>query len=424
MSSPDLTPPSSPEGLELLRLKKLPFVCKKPLAECRAVTPTEGPAAASTSQKSLESSQRDAVVMDTGTGICKAGFAGEFKPSVVMESVVSYPLEQSKKTDQSRASYFVGELAWDEPNVRVVELVKLGNIIDWEAAETLWRHIFDHDLKVSPEEHSILLSDPPLSPASNREKMAEIFFESLGCPSMCVTHQSVLSAYSYGKISGLVVESGHGVTSTVPVLHGNIIPHAIERMYFAGKLLTESMQKMLSKSGHSFDESMILVVEDIKHRCCYVAEDYESEMSLPESDCEIEYTLPDGQDIIIGKESFQCPEELFRPAEVVGDGQAGIHIMAQNSLTKVPEEHKKVMYGNVLLCGGSTLFHGFYNRICTEFEKWLSQQYTPETLSIPDREHSTWIGGSILSSLRAFQSCWIPQQMYKEHGPSIMRRKC
>ncbi|XP_069497132.1 actin-like protein 9 [Ambystoma mexicanum] len=420
-------PLSSPQGLPSSSGGKHLLAGKVPLQN-RAVSPTGTHPSASTSSESLSASlpvkKTGAVVIDTGTGSCKAGFAGQATPLSVVKTVLSYPLEKTLKSGNIREPYFVGQLALEQPDVRIVEPVRHGIIIDWDAAETLWRHMFYHDLKVSPEEHAILLSDPPLSPTTNREKMVEVLFESMNCPGMYVSYQSVLSTYSYGKISGLVVESGYGVTHTVPVLQGYNLPHATERMDLAGTDLTDSLMKMFLEFGHNFSDSMMHIVEDIKHKCCYVAADYENEVSLPENLYLVDYQLPDGQVITIGKERFQCPEALFSPPEAVGIDQVGIHIMAQNSLNKIPEECKKEIYDNILLCGGSSLFDGFYERFCREFQKWQPQKFETNIISLPERKYSTWTGGSILASLKAFQSCWVHLDQYKEHGPYIVHRKC
>ncbi|XP_078525053.1 actin-like protein 9 [Lissotriton helveticus] len=424
--------PRPPPPLQVLHSssagKKL-LASNSPLTENIDASPTESlAAAASNSSEALQSSvsmkKTGAVVIDTGTGSCKTGFAGQATPLSIVDTVISYPLGKSLKCGNIREPYFVGQLAWDQPDVRIVEPVRHGIIIDWDAVETLWRHIFYHDLRASPEEHAILLSDPPLCPTTNREKMVELLFESLGCPGMYIAYQSVLSAYSYGKISGLVVESGYAVTHTVPVLQGYNLPHATERMDHAGKDLTETLLKMLFEFSSAFNDSTKHIVEDIKRKCCYIALDYESELNIPENNYLVDYQLPDGQVITIGKERFQCPEALFRPPEVVGIGQVGIHKMAENSLNKVPEECKREISENILLCGGSSLFEGFYERFCQEVKKWPPLQFKSNVISLPERKYSTWTGGSILASLKAFQSCWVHMAEYKEQGPHIVHRKC
>ncbi|KAM4706774.1 actin-like protein 9 [Discoglossus pictus] len=365
-----------------------------------------------------------AVIIDTGTGSCKAGFAGNAKPNFIVPTVVGYPLQKTLKSGNIRDPSFVGKAAWEEPDVRIVEPVHHGIIVDWDAIEILWRHMYYHDLKVPPEEHALLLSDPPLCPTTNREKMIEMAFESMNCPGMYIAYQSVLSTYSYGKTGGLVVECGYGVSHTVPVHEGYNLLHATERLDIAGTDVTTHLMKCFQKSNQNFTEIDWHIVEDIKQKCCFVAVDLEHEMGLSEKECTANYQLPDGQVIALGKERFQSPEILFQPPPFAGLEIMGIHQMALKSLKKAPDEVKKEMYNNILLCGGSSLFEGFSERFFKELLQDDNAPHKPIIVSQPERKYSTWTGGSILASLKSFQACWIRHEQYREYGPYIVHRKC
>ncbi|XP_037741952.2 actin-like protein 9 [Chelonia mydas] len=365
-----------------------------------------------------------AVVIETGTGSCKAGFAGQQKPKSIVGTLVGHLSERSIKSGRTGPDTFIGERARVQPNVEIIEPVRNGIIIDWEAAEVLWRHMLYHDLKVPPEEHALLMSDPPLSPTTNREKMVEVVFESLNSPGMYIAYHSVLSVYAHGKISGLVVDAGYAVTHSVPVLEGYNLPHATERMDIAGSDLTSFLLQLLKDTGHAFNERMMHIVEDIKHKFCYVAADFESECNLPKEEYMVDFQLPDGQIISLGKERFQCPERLFNPPNLPGVSLVGIHGMAQRSLKKVPKEARRDMYQNVLLCGGSSLFEGLEKRFSSELLQKVPANTKLRVSSIPLRNYASWTGGSILASLKNFQSCWIRKEQYKEHGPYIVHRKC
>ncbi|XP_075053915.1 actin-2-like [Mixophyes fleayi] len=362
-----------------------------------------------------------AVVIDTGTGSCKAGFAGQAQPSFLLPTSIGYPLEKTLRSYNIREPLYVGKAALEEEYLRFIEPVYHGIITDWEAVETLWRHLYYHDLKVPLEEHALLLSDPPLSPTTNREKMVEVVFESMNCPGMYIAYQSVLSTYFYGLTGGLVVETGYGVTHTVPVHEGYILHHATERLDIAGTDLNNHLMKLFHRSNNVFSEKDRDIIEDIKLKSCYVALDIQHEMQLPEKDYMLEYHLPDGQILTIGKERFMCPEALFQPPHVAGIQPNGIHQMALKSLKKVPEESKRNIHENILICGGSSKFEGFTERFSKEI---FLHNYKPNILSADERKYSTWIGGSILASLNSFQSCWIRLEEYKEYGPLIVYRKC
>ncbi|XP_060089126.1 actin-like protein 9 [Heteronotia binoei] len=365
-----------------------------------------------------------AVVIETGTGTCKAGFAGQQTPQSVVGTLVGHPTEKSMRTRRDRPDTFVGERARLEPDVDIIVPVRHGIIIDWDAAEVLWRHLFYNELRVAPEDHALLMSDPPLCPTTNREKLVEVVFESLNSPGMYVAYQSVLSVYAHGKISGLVVDTGYAVTHTVPVHQGYNLPHAIERMDIAGSNMTSFLMDLLKDTGHYLDERKLDIVEDIKHKCCYVALDFESEWNSPKREYIVDYQLPDGHVISLGKERFQCPEMLFNPPHMPGLNLVGIHGMAQRSLRKVPEETRKEMYENIMLCGGSSLFEGLEKRFTQELMNNLQTNTKVKVTAIPLRKYSVWTGGSVLASLKNFQPCWVRKEQYHEHGPYIVHRKC
>uniref|UniRef100_H3A015 Actin like 9 n=2 Tax=Latimeria chalumnae TaxID=7897 RepID=H3A015_LATCH len=364
-----------------------------------------------------------AIVIDMGSGSCKIGLAGEPKPNSVVPSVLGYPSPNSLRAGEVPSDPFIGKDTRGHTDLVLVEPVVNGIIVDWEAAETLWKHIIFQELQISPEEHAILVSDPPLSPTTNREKMTEVLFENLSAPAMYVASQSVLTTYSYGNTSGLVMESGHSVTHVVPVHEGYNMPHASERIDLAGFNITSYLMELLQKSGRCFTEKGRYIVEDIKEKCCYVAVDIITEAKLQDTDYLVDYELPDGHIITLGKERFKCPEALFTPT-VIDSQVPGIHTTIINSLEKIPEEVKHPMLKNILLGGGSTLFEGFYDRLHKELINYSPQENIPRIISVPERKYSVWIGGSILASLKSFQCMWVRSDDYKEHGPFIVHRMC
>jgi len=368
-----------------------------------------------------------AVVIDNGSGMCKAGVAGEDAPKAVFPSIVGKPKQPGIMVGMDQKDTYVGEEAQSKRGVLKLNYpIEHGVITSWDDMEKIWHHCYFNELRVPPEEHPALLTEAPMNPKVNREKMTQIFFETFNVPSFYVSVQAVLSLYASGRTTGIVLDSGDGVTHTVPIYEGYALPHAIARIDLAGRDLTDYMMKLLLEVGCSFSSSAEReIARDIKEKVSYVALDFDAELkSFQESASkDVQYTLPDGNIVTVGNQQFRCPELLFNPSKI-GKEFPGIHELTFQSIMKCDVDVRKELYNNIVMSGGTTMFNGIAERVNKEIVALAPSTMKIKVVAPAERKYSVWIGGSILSSLSTFQTMWITKSEFEESGPTIVHRKC
>eukprot|EP01111_Echinosteliopsis_oligospora_P011031 TRINITY_DN3539_c0_g1_i1.p1 TRINITY_DN3539_c0_g1~~TRINITY_DN3539_c0_g1_i1.p1 ORF type:complete len:381 (-),score=98.48 TRINITY_DN3539_c0_g1_i1:48-1190(-) len=369
----------------------------------------------------------------------------------------------SNSNSDKRTKYYVGTnaLNYYRPFMEVESPLENGLVSNWEGVEQLWEHIYNARLRVNSNEHPLLLAEPSFNTRALREKTTELMFEKYKIPALFLSKNAVLTSFASGKTTAVVIDSGGGITSVVPVQDGFALKKAIVSSTLAGNRLTEELQKVLQKKGHSIKPSFMItrkeirpsefqvklkdcpntspsfmnfmvsnVVRDIKETACRVSEtpfDEVASASMPTTP----YELPDGNTIEIGPDRFSIPELMFDPSPINVEGMtfSGVHNMISDSVSKCDNDVRRELYSNVIATGGNTLIPGFTDRLQSELAPNLPSQNSYKlkifaTGNSTERKFSTWIGGSILASAGSFHQMWISTREYEEHGAGIVERKC
>ena len=370
---------------------------------------------------------RKSIVLDNGTGISKNGYSGEDQPRSVFPTVIGKPKYghiMPEVKDYSR-EWYIGEEAMELKGLMQLRFpIEHGIVDDWPSMERIWYYTFYTDLRVDPSEHPVLLTEAPLNPRSNREKMAEIMFETFNVPALYIATQAILSLYASGRTTGCVLDIGDGVSHIVPIFEGFALSHAIQRIDLAGRDVTNYLQRLLRQKGYNFSSSAEKeIVRDVKEKLCYVALDPERELILSKkiSGMEKSYMLPDGEVIDVGIERFLAPESFFNPS-VLGKELDPLDDVLVDAINECDVDLRRELFSNIVLSGGSTMFPGIKERLAKEIKELIPDSVDVRILSPPERMYSVWIGGSILSSLKTFSRMWITRREYKELGPGVIHR--
>ncbi|DAA13396.1 actin-related protein T1-like [Bos indicus] len=366
-----------------------------------------------------------AVIFDNGSGLCKVGMSGEIGPRHVISSVVGHPKFNMALPEANQKNYVVGENAlFKYEALQLYYPIERGLVTRWDDMEKLWKYLFEWELGVKPCQRPVLMTEPSLNPRETREKTTEVMFETFNVPAFYLSNHAVVALYASAAVTGLVVDSGDGITCTVPIFEGYSLPHAVTKLYVAGRDITEHLTRLLLASGCNYP--CILnkaLVDDIKETLCYVALEPEKELCKKPEEIMKEYKLPDGNVIHLGDQLYQVPEILFAP-DHLGVHNPGLSKMVSSSIMKCDTDIQKNLFAEIVLSGGTTLFPGLEERLMKELEQ-LAFRGTPIKITAsPDRCFSAWIGASIVTSLSSFKQMWITSADFMEFGACVVQRRC
>ena len=381
------------------------------------------------------------IVCDNGTGFVKCGFAGDNFPSHIFPSIIGRPVLRAEESvaDIQLKDIMVGdEVTKARDMLETSYPITNGIVKNWEDMTHLYDYTFNERLKIDPKEHKIMLTEAAMNPKKNREQLVETMFETYGFQGVHCSIQAVLTLYAQGLLTGVVVDSGDGVTHIVPVYEGFALPQSIRRLDVAGRHLTEYMIKLLQLRGYTFNRTADFeVVREIKEKVCYVGYDLalEKKLALETTTVMQSYTLPDGRVIKVGAERFEAPEALFEPAMIDVDGK-GLADLVFEVINVSDINVRAELYKHIVLSGGSTMYPGLPSRLEKDIKalylkhvaKGDMEQAKKLKLGIEDpprRKHMVFLGGSVLADImKDKEAFWMTKADYEEKGIEEVLKKC
>ncbi|GAB1301946.1 Actin, epsilon 1 [Apodemus speciosus] len=347
------------------------------------------------------------LICDYGSGFSKVGFAGTQAPQAVFPTILGKMKHTNVLEGLEEKDWFIGaETQSNRTELNMYYPISRGAITNWDNVEKIWHYSFYHSLRIAPEQHPILITEPPLTSKEAKTRMTQILFETFNFPAMYTDRASLCSPGSPGiyfvdqaalklrdppasasKELGLkrtTVESGDGMTYFVPVINGYPLHLSTTKLDIAGQDLTLYLMKLLSDNGNVLETIADLeYVRDLKDKCCYVALDYDMEMSKASAPSfQKKFTLPDGKEISLGQEAFMCSEALFNTS-LLERTNPGIHMHAQETIMSCEKSHLRTLFGYIILSGGTGACTGLRFRLQKELAKLVSPDLCVKVVASP-----------------------------------------
>ena len=410
---------------------------------------------------------KQAVVIDNGTGFTKMGYAGNLDPDFVIPTAIAdldkkSTLSVSTKNDEY--NYYIGEQAINKAkeskNHKLTYPMQNGIIESWDLMEKFWHQsIYDY-LKCDPQEHYFVLTEPPMNPPENRESIAEIFFETFNVPGLYIGVQAVFALLGSSKtnedegvkmdeeqkkaiksLTGVVVDSGDGVTHIVPICDGFVLGSNIKHIPIAGRKITKFMEQMIRERGEKINtEDLYYATMELKEKHGYLAKDLIEEFAKFDKKQNVGGKLTQSSkfkkfegigkistkpySINVGYELFLGPEAFLK---------ASLDESIDLTIQQCPIDYRRRLYADIVFSGGSTSFKNLDKRLELSLQKRVDDRLKKYTQSGKQstikvkvtgsmaQKHVVWLGGSSFSSNDGFRTTVHTREEYQEKGPSCCR---
>jgi actin-related protein 3 len=406
------------------------------------------------------------------------GYAGNLDPDFVVPTAIAdldkkSTLSVSTKNDEY--NYYIGDQAINKAkeskNHKLTYPMQDGIVESWDLMEKYWHQsIYDY-LKCDPQEHYFVLTEPPMNPPENRENIAEIFFETFNVPGLYIGVQAVFALLGSSQtqkdegakidpeqekaiksLTGVVVDSGDGVTHIVPICDGYVLGSNIKHIPIAGRKITKFMEQMIRERGEKINtEDLYYATMELKEKYGYLAKDLVDEFAKFDKKQNVGGKLTQSSkfkkfegigkisskpfSINVGYELFLGPESFFSPEIIDKNFKASLDESVDLTIQQCPIDYRRRLYADIVFSGGSTSFKNLDKRLEMCLQKRVDQRLAkyvkPGTTSTSTikvkvtnsmaQKHVVWLGGSSFSSQNGFRSTVHTRDEYLEKGPACCR---
>ena len=364
-----------------------------------------------------------AAIFDIGSANFRLGYSGEDAPRKTFRNAVSrrkYPIAISfgdindvyiDDTNALKSGAFT--LSWP---------VHHGVVKNWDDFEKVLSYGV-RSVKVGMEEHQCLICTSPTADLTQKEKMAEIFLETFSVPSLSYQATDALSLLGHKKTTGLVVESGEGITTVSAFVNSYKLVLASTSVRVGGKSVTSYLlekirdDKLTGSTGWA-------VAEEIKEKECYVPMDYAAEIQDAKAGkINVDVRMPNGSVKVLGAERIKAGDFMFRP-RIWGLEMPGIHEMVRNAIRRCKPDDRNSLWESIVLAGGNTMMKGFVERFRKEMEQIAPKGVKVGVIADERREIAPFAGASLVAGIQAFSQISVTREEYAETGKEVIAQKC
>jgi actin-related protein len=313
------------------------------------------------------------IILDIGSAYTKVGFAGESGPRYMFPTITGTEKYKTVMVDVDARNVYVGSDAMKMRGVlKINHPIERSTITDWDDWYQILNHAFYTLLRIeNPQNYPILYVEPPFQQNDVKEYIARVMFETHQFQSVIMVPSPILSCFSVGLTTGFVIESGDGITWIVPIINGQIMYQAVQRLNLAGTDISQNLKSLLMREGINITSSAVEeIIREIKEKNCYFVLDPENPKDTKDN---VAYPMPDGSKVNIPSHIlYEAPEVLFQP-QMLGSNTPSIPQAIITCLENVNKEYWGDFLTHVVLSGGNLLHSGFEERLKIDLDPLLSQ---------------------------------------------------